>query len=837
MIPYIIHASILLAFSFLAYWLLLRKETFYKINRLFLVSALVLSVGLPLIQMPQSLSFRKPLVIEVENTNILSGNNKEPNELSIAVLRDSENTSSYENLDELIIQETQSVESGNSLLSTFSEWKTGEILWLIYLIGTSIFILTFLIQFILLFFKKSKLEYIQDGAFKIYELKENSAPFSFLKWIFINPSLYDFDTYNNIIEHEKIHVSQAHYLDKLIAELAVITFWFNPFVWLHRKAINNNLEFLTDSEMIVKGTEKESYQMNLLKVCVPQHALNITTNYNQSFLSERIKMMNSKKSSASSSWKYLLLLPFIGFTLATLNAVKPSYIESNQDPIIVQKSTDSENKIQENLDKPKKKKQKVKIAGISSKVDTKLNEKSESKNKIEDQTNVSETIKSNDFTLNHEQTISEHISTGTENLGQKISDQLNEKLNREKDFGDKTGSNEDSIINMDKTFKDVLAHQNNSDIKPGYWRGLVDGDKACFYLNNSLSSHEQWTMNECFLVNELINFSLGKDVDFHVAREAGKLKFSGSFDGDYEGIGKFKFEANQNFANYLKSNGFETPKDRHLLMLFLADMDKNYIATLKRKGYDPSLDRLIELGIFKIDSERMSECERIFKLVGEDDGSIKDMVEMTIHGVDESFAKGLLQVSSDDLSLKKLIEAKIHGITPSYVKTIKNELGYDDIPLKRIIEFKIHGLSKEEMKNMRKIGYTSLSPKNLVDFSVHGIDADYVQKIRSLGYEDLNPQKLIEFKIHGVNASYISALRKLGYDDLGPNELVAGKIHGVSAEYIRDLKDAGLKGIDFQKAIEGRIHGVSIRFIEKGRKRGYSPEYLSDWIKLAIHGF
>ena len=50
-----------------------------------------------------------------------------------------------------------------------------------------------------------------------------------------NPASYDYDTYEQIIAHEKIHANKLHTIDLLLAEIAVVFLWFNPFVWLLRR--------------------------------------------------------------------------------------------------------------------------------------------------------------------------------------------------------------------------------------------------------------------------------------------------------------------------------------------------------------------------------------------------------------------------------------------------------------------------------------------------------------------------------------------------------------------------------------------------------------------------
>ncbi len=839
MIPYIIHATLLLSFCFFAYWLLLRQETFYKINRFFLVTSLGLSLALPLIHMPSNLSFRKPIVIEVEKPSSLT--ELAGPEVSINSNNTTEAITSISDTKVTIgtneIPQNSSVNGG--LFTSLSDWSIGEVLWVVYLTGILVFVITFFIQLIILLVKKRKLEYIQDGKFRIYELTEDTAPFSFLKWIFINPALYDFDTYNNIIEHEKIHVSQAHYLDKLVAEIAVIVFWFNPFAWMYRRAINNNLEFLTDDEMLGKGTERETYQMNLLKVCVPEHALTLTTNYNESFLSERIKMMNAKKSSARSSWKYLLVLPLIGFTLATLNAVEPIY----KNTTVQTSEVDTEKQPSTNIveSKPKANKNKLEDKNNSAQEkaqptpqqDTQLQE-----NKISVSTNTNVSAIENN--LNNRTELSmhdEHMDMRIifDDGFVKMEQEINTGIKSKAKCDTKKSCDSSKNSNFSNKVKAVLGEHNNEETKPGYWRGLVDGDNACFFMNNSKSRHDTWTMNECFPIKEFNNFSLGKNVSFNLKRAPGTLYFEGSFDDQYEGIGKFRFEGDPGFSNFLIKNGYESPDDRDLMLLFLNKTDKSFIKKIKQLGYPPSLAQLKQLGIFKVDANRLAEFNRIFDLLNEE-GSLQEMTEMAIHGVDEAFVKSLLQVNSDDLSVRKAIEAKIHNVDGAIIKSVK-QFGFDNISLSKIIEFKIHGVSPNDLKEYKSIGFTHVTAQKLIEFSIHGVTPKFINEIQKLGYEDIQPSKLVAFKVHGVSQNYIKDLTKVGMKNLSPDNLIAGQIHGVSANYIQSLKDEGVTGITFNNSIEGQIHGVSQGFMKGGKKKGYAPKQMKEWINLAIHGF
>jgi hypothetical protein len=310
---YLIHVSILLAGMYLFYWLLLRRETFFGLNRWILVGSLLIAVLLPLLKVPAEFSLRSAdaplfaLPITSVPLGASSGSEATGEEVVLSRPEPSEVT-------------TTRGTSSTARATPIGYLNRSNLLVMGYLLGMAVFTIAFLIQLMIVLRKRRNLEFIKDGGTTIYEMKDDTPPFSFGNWIFINPMKYDGETFDQILTHEKLHVSQGHTLDKLLAELVVIIFWFNPFAWLLRSAITKNLEYLTDAEMLNAGNSRTSYQLSLVKVSVPQYGLNLTTNYNESFLKKRVTMMNIKKSSARSSWKYLLLLPFLLLSVITMNA-------------------------------------------------------------------------------------------------------------------------------------------------------------------------------------------------------------------------------------------------------------------------------------------------------------------------------------------------------------------------------------------------------------------------------------------------------------------------------------------------------------------------------------
>jgi beta-lactamase regulating signal transducer with metallopeptidase domain len=213
MINYIIQAAIYLGGCFAFYKLLLQKETFYKLNRYLLALCIVLSFTLPLLRVPAQFSFRKTEAVTVAAVNpipTVAGD--------VSSLLPSKNNTP-------VIEESHGID----------QW----IKWAAYLYwtGVAIFGLNFLLQLCMILYRAYSHPAIKDGSVRIVELKGDKAPCSFANNVFINPEKYDWDTYSQVLIHEKIHVLQWHTLDILLAEITLVFQWFNPFERLYLREI------------------------------------------------------------------------------------------------------------------------------------------------------------------------------------------------------------------------------------------------------------------------------------------------------------------------------------------------------------------------------------------------------------------------------------------------------------------------------------------------------------------------------------------------------------------------------------------------------------------------
>ncbi|MFK8007707.1 MAG: ankyrin repeat domain-containing protein [Saprospiraceae bacterium] len=346
MIALLIKASLVIIVLLAFYKIILEKESFFAVNRIYLLACLGLTFLLPFLTLPQLINnqgFVSSLLEKTNTQGVLQPSeevffqkentpttpkstriNKEISENEIAK-KDQVNQISKE---EISISPTP--------IKTNQSTTKGVGFWLLAIYFFGVIILSFnlmaqVINTLLKVFKND--DKVVDDEGTIINMTTKMEPCSFFKYIFINPTEYDYETYEQILAHEKIHVAKWHTLDLLIAEIAVITLWFNPFIWKFRKEIEKNIEYQTD-DLLVRGEaeEKEIYQMNLLKIATYTQPLSITTNYNQSLIKNRIIKMNTKKSNPHSFWKYAFIAPTIFGLLLILN--KPITLQAMNDNMV-----------------------------------------------------------------------------------------------------------------------------------------------------------------------------------------------------------------------------------------------------------------------------------------------------------------------------------------------------------------------------------------------------------------------------------------------------------------------------------------------------------------------
>lgn len=144
---------------------------------------------------------------------------------------------------------------------------------------------------------------------RVHLLYKNTGPFSFFHWIFVHPESHTESEISEIITHEETHARQYHSVDVLISELMCIFCWFNPFMWLMKREVRGNLEYMADHKVLETGHDSKSYQYHLLGLAHHKAAATLSNSFNVLPLKNRIKMMNKKRTKEIGRTKYLIFLP------------------------------------------------------------------------------------------------------------------------------------------------------------------------------------------------------------------------------------------------------------------------------------------------------------------------------------------------------------------------------------------------------------------------------------------------------------------------------------------------------------------------------------------------
>ncbi len=196
------------------YYLVLRHLTFYTLNRFYLVSAIVFATVYPKINLSDFVQQHQQLARPVQT---LAFNWQRPAEALIKPITQP----NYWYWVELAFWAGAAFLAGRLLMQLFSLYRL---------------------------YQNSKPARLHGHDVRVID--GLSGPFSFWRSIYVNPAKHDAADLKSILLHEQVHVNEWHTLDILLAELSTIFYWFNPGIWLMKKAVRENIEFITDQKNI-----------------------------------------------------------------------------------------------------------------------------------------------------------------------------------------------------------------------------------------------------------------------------------------------------------------------------------------------------------------------------------------------------------------------------------------------------------------------------------------------------------------------------------------------------------------------------------------------------------
>ena len=300
---YLLKSAAWLAGFTLLYLLFLRKERFFMLKRIYLLSGVVLSLLLPLVTLHYRVELPAPLMQETQGMTPV---------LSLPPAPAAE-----------IVEEADPL-----------KW------FMIFYAAGILFMLGRTLQYLFSVYRavRNGPVYREGEALLIRSEKYTSA-FSFFNYVFINPSLSGREV-REILNHEMVHLRQRHWFDLLLVEVISLVQWMNPFAWICSALVRQNHEHLADEVALQQTSDPAGYRATLLNQVFSARLISLSNSFNFSFNTNRFEMMKKKTYSPFRKLKLLLVLPLVAVMLYAFADPVYTYVDGKG-------TTDSERMIKD----------------------------------------------------------------------------------------------------------------------------------------------------------------------------------------------------------------------------------------------------------------------------------------------------------------------------------------------------------------------------------------------------------------------------------------------------------------------------------------------------------
>ncbi|SHF66041.1 M56 family metallopeptidase [Pedobacter caeni] len=289
---YMVKVSVCLTAFYGCYHFFLRRLTFFKGNRYFLLLGLLLSFVVPLIQIEveRVVSAKESVAVPLGIPLVAKGGFSEVKPAVVSALPLSEKPDLF---------------SGD-------HWKL--LLWYLYCIVALLMLLTFLVRMAVLL--KAMLSSGQRfGRLKLVYKSEGFTNCSFFNCVFVNDNGLSGEEVEALLRHEELHSRKYHSLDKLLISVCKILLWFNPVIYLYERAIELVHEYEADEEASSGSFGTTLYAGLLLKLALKKRTPALTHGFALIPVKERIKMIFTKPSNRMKKLMYLAGLPLLAVLL------------------------------------------------------------------------------------------------------------------------------------------------------------------------------------------------------------------------------------------------------------------------------------------------------------------------------------------------------------------------------------------------------------------------------------------------------------------------------------------------------------------------------------------
>jgi len=320
---YLLQSSAILGASYILFFILFRRETNYKVNRIYLLVSAVLSLLIPFAK------FKSEVISTGKEISVwlpLTGSTNRP------------------------------------VYNPVPAFDFTEMALKLYLIVCIVLFTRFVFKLIGIFYtiKKNKTGQVEKNGNII--INGNTAPFSFFNFIFLPDGNIEQTDLDYILAHELVHIKKYHTVDKLFAELIIIMQWFNPFAYLFKRELTAQHELLADSEMILRGADVYEYMNSLFEYSVLSTGSSLSNSYN-SLLKRRLERIQNIPNVNIPFLKSVITVIFVVFVLAATGIINGCLSENlvGSQPVktaeVIPNKNESENKVSVPVEIKKLKKQ------------------------------------------------------------------------------------------------------------------------------------------------------------------------------------------------------------------------------------------------------------------------------------------------------------------------------------------------------------------------------------------------------------------------------------------------------------------------------------------------
>jgi len=295
-LTYILESTICISVFYLLFRVLMRKETSFAVNRATLLTIVVASVVVPLVQLPQLMQtpVHVELIPEFSESKIQIQNLPAP-----------ENAASFE-----VQQPVGEVAPATNKLTIPLE----TLLRYFYLAGVLVALMLFIRNVIQILLLSRKATVRQMDGYRLLIVDREVPSFAFGRSVVISQT--DYDTHGSaILAHEQAHIRHNHFVDLLLLELVRTIHWFNPAVYALIGDLKEIHEFQADEQTLHSGIDATQYQLLVIQKGVGPRRFALANSFNHCQIKKRIIMMNKQKTSKAWRWKVATFLPLLALLL------------------------------------------------------------------------------------------------------------------------------------------------------------------------------------------------------------------------------------------------------------------------------------------------------------------------------------------------------------------------------------------------------------------------------------------------------------------------------------------------------------------------------------------